>query len=194
MGASHSRTGEVSATFAHAAPEILAGEPATEASNVYSLASTLYELLSGRPPFARPIAESFTGCFSGCSTPLLVNVIRPPDEYVNNQPDPVTADQPDRGVIYLVIELAVRDGDAIRRYATEVSPMLERYGGKIIGLSTDGGDVIEGERRPVVIALHRWPNRDAFDRFYASSEYQPLKRLRHKASDTRIAVLDAVGD
>ncbi|MER6942878.1 protein kinase [Nonomuraea sp. NPDC000554] len=35
----------------HVAPELLEGRPAAFASDVYSLASTLYELLTGRPPF-----------------------------------------------------------------------------------------------------------------------------------------------
>jgi serine/threonine protein kinase len=35
----------------HAAPEILRGEPATAASDVYSLGSSLYMLLAGRPPY-----------------------------------------------------------------------------------------------------------------------------------------------
>ena len=39
-------------TIVHAAPEVLAGEPATAASDLYSLSSTLFCLLSGRPPFA----------------------------------------------------------------------------------------------------------------------------------------------
>lgn len=72
-GASHSRTGEITATLAHAAPEVLAGEPASEASDVYSLASTLYELLSGQPPFVRSTDETFH--------PLLARVLSedPPD-------------------------------------------------------------------------------------------------------------------
>ena len=38
----------------HAAPEVLSGGPATVASDVYSLASTIFTLLSGTPPHAAP--------------------------------------------------------------------------------------------------------------------------------------------
>jgi len=41
-------------SFAHAAPEVLAGDPPTVAADVYSLASTLFTLLSGEPPFGGP--------------------------------------------------------------------------------------------------------------------------------------------
>ena len=40
-------------TIVHAAPEVLAGTEPTIASDVYSLASTLYCLVAGRPPFAQ---------------------------------------------------------------------------------------------------------------------------------------------
>jgi YVTN family beta-propeller protein len=52
------QSGTVVATVAHAAPEILEGEPATAASDVYSLASTLYALIAGRPAFVNPSDES----------------------------------------------------------------------------------------------------------------------------------------
>ncbi|MFF1673506.1 protein kinase [Nocardiopsis flavescens] len=41
-----------SESFQHAAPEALRGEPRTAASDVYQLASTVWTLLVGRPPFA----------------------------------------------------------------------------------------------------------------------------------------------
>jgi serine/threonine protein kinase len=44
-------TGEVVGTLAYMAPETLAGEPATPASDIYSLGAVSYQMLSGRPPF-----------------------------------------------------------------------------------------------------------------------------------------------
>jgi len=81
--ASHSRTGQVTATLAHAAPEVIDGRAATEASDVYSLASTLYELLSGHPPFVRPTDQTLH--------PLLARVVSedPPDLRASGQPDAI---------------------------------------------------------------------------------------------------------
>jgi eukaryotic-like serine/threonine-protein kinase len=48
----HSTTGSgLYATVAYVPPERVAGEPATPASDIYSLGAVLYELLCGRPPF-----------------------------------------------------------------------------------------------------------------------------------------------
>ncbi|MBG0564922.1 serine/threonine-protein kinase [Actinoplanes aureus] len=48
----------VTASLLHAAPEVLRGEPATVASDVYSLASTLYRWFCGRAPFVPKRVES----------------------------------------------------------------------------------------------------------------------------------------
>lgn len=42
--------GALQATISYAAPEVLAGEPATEASDIYGLAATLYACLTGASP------------------------------------------------------------------------------------------------------------------------------------------------
>ncbi|MDQ6613287.1 MAG: protein kinase [Actinomycetota bacterium] len=44
-------TAEAMGTLLYAAPEVVAGRPASPSSDVYSLAATLFELLSGRPAF-----------------------------------------------------------------------------------------------------------------------------------------------
>jgi hypothetical protein len=44
-------SGELVGTITYLAPEILAGDPATVASDVYSLGAVTYELLAGLPPY-----------------------------------------------------------------------------------------------------------------------------------------------
>ncbi len=51
-GATETRSGVITASALHAAPEILDGEPPSAASDVYSLASTLFALTQGSPAFA----------------------------------------------------------------------------------------------------------------------------------------------
>ena len=50
-GASAEAAGETSATVTHAPPELLRGEEPSVQGDIYALCSTLFTLLSGRPPF-----------------------------------------------------------------------------------------------------------------------------------------------
>jgi serine/threonine-protein kinase len=45
-------SGQLVGTISYLAPEILAGDPATPASDIYSLGAVTFELLTGRPPFS----------------------------------------------------------------------------------------------------------------------------------------------
>ena len=53
----------ITASVAHAAPEILDGHSPTVAADVYSLASTLYALIAGRPAFAVTGDESLVALY-----------------------------------------------------------------------------------------------------------------------------------
>ncbi len=57
-GGHETRSGVVTASIAHAPPEILDGGPPTETADVYSLGSTLYQALVGRSAFSRTEDES----------------------------------------------------------------------------------------------------------------------------------------
>lgn len=58
-GRTETRTGSITASLAHAAPEVLAGQRPSVASDLYSLGSTLFTLVSGAAAFVRDTDESF---------------------------------------------------------------------------------------------------------------------------------------
>jgi hypothetical protein len=68
--------GLLAATVAYAAPEVLSGQPATAAADVYSLGATLYAALRGVPPFPARDGE-----------PAVAQAVR----VVRDQPDPLAA-------------------------------------------------------------------------------------------------------
>lgn len=70
-------------------------------------------------------------------------------------------------------------------------PLVAAHGGEILAISAGGADVIEGDGPPPLLAFHRWPSRECFDRFWNSPEYAPLRALRHQACDTRITVFES---
>ncbi|HXH55747.1 serine/threonine-protein kinase [Iamia sp.] len=59
VDAATTTTGSVRATIGYAAPEVLSGETASPASDVYGLGATLHAALAGRAPFAGPGDEPF---------------------------------------------------------------------------------------------------------------------------------------
>jgi serine/threonine protein kinase len=69
-------TGQFIGTIDYVAPEQIQGEPATPASDCYSLAGVLYECLTGEVPFPKP-SEAATLHAHVMSPPPVVSEIRP---------------------------------------------------------------------------------------------------------------------
>ncbi len=76
-------TMSTTATLAHAAPELLQGQQIGPGVDVYALGSTLFNLITGLPPFIRPGDEGVT--------PMITRALTegPPDLRPRGVPDPV---------------------------------------------------------------------------------------------------------
>ena len=80
--APETRSHGITASISHVAPEIVAGHRPTPSSDIYSLTSTLYELLSGKPPFVNSDDESIVPILArvtGESPARLPSSVAPPE-------------------------------------------------------------------------------------------------------------------
>jgi serine/threonine protein kinase len=121
-GGVETKSGVVTASIAHAAPEVVAGERPTERSDIYSLGSTLYELLAGSPAFVRDTDESII--------PILARVTAedPPDL----RPSGTPTDLAD------LVERAMAKDPALRH------PSAEELGAALHGLDVSAANETVG--------------------------------------------------
>jgi uncharacterized protein (DUF1330 family) len=91
--------------------------------------------------------------------------------------------------VYVVIEIqAIQDMDEFGRYAKGYRPVIEAFGGEVVA-TTMRPEPLEGDYRPLAVAIQRWPSEAAFQNAYASKEYAPWKDLRHRVATTSLLVV-----
>jgi len=90
---------------------------------------------------------------------------------------------------YSVAELTVTERGWVRDYVAQVTPMVERYGGRYLARTTTF-ERIEGERPPKdVVLLIEWPSKEAAEAFYASEEYRPFRERRRAGADNEFLLV-----
>jgi uncharacterized protein (DUF1330 family) len=79
---------------------------------------------------------------------------------------------------YAVAQLDVTDPAWVRDYVTDVTPMVERRGGRYLARSA-AIELVEGDRQPPqILLIIEWPSKQAADEFYDSDEYRPYREAR----------------
>ncbi len=90
---------------------------------------------------------------------------------------------------YTIVHVNVTNMDGFKEYSRQVPATLEKYGGTYLvrgGEATDIEGKMPGDRHVVV----RWSNREAFETWYHSPEYQAILPLRLENSTGVLTVVD----
>src|SRR5262249_20065193 len=79
---------------------------------------------------------------------------------------------------FSIAEIDITDQSWVAAYVQQVTPLVERAGGRYLA-RTAKVEKIEGERpRPQVALIIEWPSRAAAMAFYESTEYRPYRESR----------------
>lgn len=80
--------------------------------------------------------------------------------------------------VYAVGLLDITNPQWLKEYVANVTPMVERYGGRYLA-RTSRATRLEGEGAPPqIFVVVEFPSREAADAFYASDEYRPYRQSR----------------
>ena len=83
---------------------------------------------------------------------------------------------------YAVAEIDLTDRGWARDYVANVTPMVERRGGRYLA-RTPKVEKLEGDRDPAQLFLIvEWPSKEAAEAFYESDEYRPYRDARQAGS------------
>jgi uncharacterized protein (DUF1330 family) len=90
---------------------------------------------------------------------------------------------------YAVAELNITDRGWVRDYVQNVTPMVERFGGRYLA-RTGNIEKLEGDRKlPQVFLIIEWPSHEQALAFYESAEYRPYREKRLAGSQGEFVLI-----
>ena len=92
---------------------------------------------------------------------------------------------------YVIVDIEVTDPSAYEEYRKLVPPLVAKYGGKYL---VRGGDLesMEGDWAPKRLAVLEFESVDRAKEFYYSKDYEPVKQIRLKATNSKMVMVEGV--
>lgn len=94
--------------------------------------------------------------------------------------------------VYAIVQNTVVDPDLMQEYLDRVGATIPDGVGVVA--SDEAPEVIEGEAQSLRTIIVEFPDRDVFDAWYQSDDYQPLAEMRMKAAPGTMILVEGVPD
>jgi len=93
--------------------------------------------------------------------------------------------------VYVIVEVEMKDAALYEQYKPHVPALVKKHGGVFL---VRGGrtESLEGNWNPDRLVLFRFPDAGSAHAFFDDPEYQPLKALRHRASTSRVVLVEGL--
>ncbi len=94
---------------------------------------------------------------------------------------------------FILVDITVKCPEAYREYLEKVPPLVAKHGGRYL---VRGGEhqILEGDWVPSRLVIVEFPNREAALAFYRDPDYQPVKAIRTRTTDSRMIIVEGVMD
>jgi uncharacterized protein (DUF1330 family) len=92
---------------------------------------------------------------------------------------------------YIIVDIDIHDSAGLEEYRRLVPTTVAKYGGRFI---VRGGkfETLEGHWNPKRLVVLEFSSGEQAKRWYDSPEYQPLKAMRLKASESNLVLVEGV--
>jgi uncharacterized protein (DUF1330 family) len=92
--------------------------------------------------------------------------------------------------VYLIMDIEITDEESYAEYRSLVPPIIEKFGGTYLARGGWAKNV-EGDWQPNRIVMLEFESSEVAEAFLNSSEYEPIKCIRHSASNSRGILVEA---
>jgi uncharacterized protein (DUF1330 family) len=92
---------------------------------------------------------------------------------------------------YIIVNIDVKDSAVYEEYKSRVPTLIRRHGGEYL---VRGGNlkIAEGDWTPSRLVVLRFADMAAAQAFYDDPDYEPLKALRQRASQSNLIFVEGV--
>lgn len=93
---------------------------------------------------------------------------------------------------YVIARLEVRDTAWRKAYSPKTAELIRKHGGKVLAPFASKVEALEGNaKRPTNVVILEFPSNEQAKAWYNDPEYAPLIKLRQRAADGELILIDA---